>query len=64
MDSTLNLEKEIEVLESEKYIVESALSSGNCTGPEIEKHSIRFSEINAQIDEKTFRWMELSEIGG
>jgi len=59
-----NLEKEIEALENEKSIVESALSSGNCTGPEIEKHSIRFSEINALIDEKTFRWMELSEIGG
>ena len=59
-----NLEKEIEALENEKSIVESALSSGNCTGPEIEKYSIRFSEINALIDEKTFRWMELSEIGG
>ncbi|MDD4922741.1 MAG: ABC-F family ATP-binding cassette domain-containing protein [Bacteroidales bacterium] len=57
------LEKEIEVLEHEKAGIETALSSGNCTGPEIEKYSIRFSELSGLIDEKTFRWMELSEIG-
>ena len=58
-----SLEKEIEVLETEKVNIETALSSGSCTGPEIEKLSIRFSELNNLIDEKTFRWMELSEIG-
>jgi len=57
-----NLEKEIEELEAEKASVETSLSSGNFTGPEIEKLSIRFSEITGLIDEKTFRWMELSEI--
>ncbi|MDD3906931.1 MAG: ATP-binding cassette domain-containing protein, partial [Bacteroidales bacterium] len=58
-----SLEKEIEMMESEKAGVEAALSSGNCTGPEIEKHSIRFSELNTLIDEKTLRWMELSDLG-
>ncbi|MDD3907014.1 MAG: ABC-F family ATP-binding cassette domain-containing protein [Bacteroidales bacterium] len=58
-----SLEKEIEMLESEKAGLEAALSSGNCTGPEIEKHSIRFSELNTLIDEKTQRWMELSDLG-
>jgi len=57
-----NLEKEIEELEAEKASVETSLSSGNFTGPEIEKLSIRFSELTGLIDEKTFRWMELSEI--
>jgi len=56
------LEKEIETLEKEKAIIETALSSGTRSGLEIEKHSIRFSEINGQIDEKTLRWMELSEL--
>jgi ABC transport system ATP-binding/permease protein len=58
------LEQEIEALEQEKAQVETQLSSGTLTGPEIEKLSVRFSEIGVQIDEKTFRWMELSELAG
>ena len=58
------LEFEIEKLEKEKAEVEAQLSSGTRTGPEIEKLSVRFSEIGVQIDEKTFRWMELSELAG
>jgi len=58
------LEQEIEMLEKEKSTVEKALSSGNCSGPEIETHSVRFSELNRLIDEKTLRWMELSEFAG
>jgi len=59
-----SLETEIEELETEKARIEADLSSGNFTGAEIEKLSIRFSELNSLIDEKTFRWMELSEIVG
>jgi ABC transport system ATP-binding/permease protein len=59
-----NLETDIEKLEAEKAVIETALSSGTCTGVEIEQHSIRFSELNGLIDEKTMRWMELSEISG
>jgi ABC transport system ATP-binding/permease protein len=58
------LEKEIEQLEAEKTDIEAALSSGSLTGSEIEKLSVRFSEINGDIDEKTLRWMELSELAG
>lgn len=58
------LEKEIELLESEKSDIEAALSSGSLTGSEIEKLSMRFSEINGKIDEKTLRWMDLSELAG
>jgi len=57
-----NLEKEIEKLEAEKIKIEAILSLGACTGPEIETYSIRFSELGNLIDEKTMRWMELSEI--
>jgi len=57
------LEKEIEDLEKEKSAIEALLGSGNMTGVEIEQHSIRFSELSNLIEEKTFRWMELSEIG-
>jgi len=56
------LEQEIEAFETEKAGVEADLSSGSYTGPEIEKLSVRFSDINRQIDEKTLRWMELSEL--
>jgi ABC transport system ATP-binding/permease protein len=55
------LEKEINMLETEKKELEVSMSSGNCTGQEIEKLSIRFSEIDKLIEEKTLRWMELSE---
>lgn len=58
------LEQEIEALEVEKSTVEAALSSGMHTGAEIERFSVRFAELNGQIDEKTQRWMELSELAG
>jgi ABC transport system ATP-binding/permease protein len=57
------LEMEIGQLEIEKTTVEEALSCGLCSGAEIENHSVRFSELNNLIEEKTFRWLELSEIG-
>jgi len=56
------LESEIESLESEKHAIETALSSGSCTGAEIENHAIRLSQISGLLDEKTLRWMELSDI--
>jgi len=58
------LEQEIEALETEKATVETSLSSGTFSGPEIEKLSVRFSELDGQIDDKTQRWMELSELAG
>lgn len=58
------LEQDIEALETEKADIEAALSSGTLGGSEIEKLSVRFSEIGVKIDEKTYRWMELSELAG
>ena len=56
-----SLEKEIEQLESEKNKINDALSSGNLPGNELMQQSSRFSEIMKLIDEKTSRWIELSE---
>ena len=56
------LEKEIPELENEKAGIENQLASGTLTSDEIVKASQRHAEINDLIDEKTMRWLELSEI--
>jgi len=55
------LEKEIPQLEAEKTEIENHLASGTLTGEEIIKASQRHSEVIDLIDEKTMRWLELSE---
>ena len=56
------LEAEIELLETEKTAISKALSSGNLPSGELMKKSSRLSEIINLIDEKTTRWLELSEL--
>jgi len=56
------LEKDIETLETEKKTIEQELSDGSLTNDEIVKKSARYSEVSNLIDEKTMRWLELSEI--
>ena len=56
------LEKEIEALEQEKAEIEAALSSGTLSTQEIIDMSKRLPVVNEQIDEKSMRWLELSEI--
>lgn len=56
------LETEIAALESEKEEIETALCSGTLDVDTLTKHSIRLPELSDEIDEKTLRWMELSEI--
>lgn len=56
------LETEIAALESEKEEIETALCSGTLDIDTLTKHSIRLPELSNEIDEKTLRWMELSEI--
>ncbi len=57
------LEKEIPELENEKAEIEARLSSGEITdNQEIVALSERFSVLDEQIDKKTMRWLELSEI--
>ncbi len=55
------LEAEIELLETEKTAISEMLSSGNLPSGELMKKSSRLSEIINLIDEKTMRWLELSE---
>ena len=55
------LEIDIEALEAEKAQIESALSSGNISVQEITDLSKRLPVLNDELDEKSMRWLELSE---
>jgi ATP-binding cassette subfamily F protein uup len=56
------LEVEIPQLEQQKTDIENQLASGTLSSDEIIKASQRHGELNDLIDEKTMRWLELSEI--
>ncbi len=56
------LEREISELEKEKAKIEDVMSSGLLANDEIVSASERFSVLLELIDEKTMRWLELSEI--
>ena len=55
------LEKDIESLENEKAKIEEELCSGALSVEELTAKSIRLPQINDAIEEKTMRWLELSE---
>ena len=55
------LEKDIEALEQEKSDIEVALSSGTVSVEEITLMSKRLPLLNDELDEKSMRWLELSE---
>ena len=55
------LEKEIELLEQEKSLIEQELSSGDLLATDLLLKSKRFGILTDLIDEKTLRWLELSE---
>ena len=56
------LEKEIATLEDEKKQIEDALSSGTLSVDEITQMSKRLPLLNDELDEKSMRWLELSEL--
>lgn len=58
------LEKEIAALEDEKKQIEEALCSGTLSVDELTEKSKRLPLLNDELDEKTMRWLELSEIEG
>ncbi len=58
------LEKEIESLEAEKRALENALCSGTLSVDELTEKSKRLPLLNDELDEKSMRWLELSEIEG
>ena len=55
------LEREIPVLEAEKAALEESLSSGSLGVDELTAQSQRIAELIGLIDEKTMRWLLLSE---
>ena len=56
------MEKEIAALEAEKKQIEDALSSGIISVDEITAMSKRLPLLNDELEEKSMRWLELSEI--
>ena len=56
------LEKEIAALEDEKKRIEEALCSGTLGIDELTEKSKRLPLLNDELDEKSMRWLELSEL--
>lgn len=56
------LEQEIAELEEEKKMIEEALCSGTLSVDELTEKSKRLPVVTDLIDEKSMRWLELSEI--
>ena len=58
------LEKDIAALETEKSQIEAALCGAEQSVEVITAMSKRLPELTDELDEKTMRWLELSEIDG
>jgi ATP-binding cassette subfamily F protein uup len=58
------LEKDIAALEEEKAQIEAALCSGALSVEELTEKSKRLPMLGEELDEKSMRWLELSEIEG
>ena len=56
------LEEEISLLEAEKSEIESLLNSGTLSSDDLIIKSNRIGEVIELIDEKSMRWLELSEL--
>jgi ATP-binding cassette subfamily F protein uup len=56
------LEKDIAALEKEQKIIEEELCSGKLTIDELTEKSKRLPVLKDELDEKSMRWLELSEL--
>jgi len=56
------LEKDIAALEAEQKELEEALCSGTLNVEELTEKSKRLPQLKDELDEKSMRWLELSEI--
>lgn len=56
------LEKEIEALEAEKAVIEEGLCSGTLSVEQITDYGKRLPVLEEELDEKSMRWLELSEL--
>ena len=57
------LEKEIAALEAEQMGIEEQLCSGTLSVDELTEKSKRLFLLKDELDAKSMRWLELSEIG-
>ena len=57
------LEKDIAALETEQKQIEEALCGGTTSVEEITRLSKRLPVLKDELDEKSMRWLELSEVG-
>lgn len=60
----LQLEQDILLLETEKTELETALCSGEISVDELNTMSKRLPAVCKELDDKSMRWLELSEIEG
>lgn len=58
------LEKDIASLEQQQHEIEEALCSGTLSVEELTEQSRLLPKLKEKIDEKSMRWLELSEIEG
>lgn len=58
------LEKDITSLEQQQHEIEEALCSGTLSVEELTEKSRLLPKLKEEIDEKSMRWLELSEIEG
>mgnify|MGYP004444325387 FL=1 len=55
------LEKDIAALEAEKAKIVEELSLGNISTEQVIAHSKRLPELEAELETKEMRWLELSD---
>ena len=58
------LEREIAALEEEQHQLEQSLCSGTLSVDELTEKSKRLPQLKDELDEKSMRWLELSEVEG
>jgi ATP-binding cassette subfamily F protein uup len=58
----VQLENDIEVLETEKAMINEELNSGTLYSSQLQNKSTRYVAIIALLEEKEMRWLELSEL--
>jgi ATP-binding cassette subfamily F protein uup len=56
------LKRDIEALEQEQKSIEEALNSGTLSVDDLIEKSKRLPQLKDELDEKSMRWLELSEI--
>ena len=58
------LDKDLKELNRQKILLEKALNSGRLDAGELQLKSKEYVQLSEQIDDKEFRWLELSEFIG